>query len=45
MLVMSHDARETARVGDHVPRQRHRHVFVANQSIAIVPEVVFGGET
>jgi len=45
MLVLSHDTRETARVGHHVPRQRHGHVLVSDQSIAIVPEVVFGGET
>ena len=45
MLVLSHDMRETARVRHHIPRQRHGHVLVSDQSIAVVPEIVFGGET
>jgi len=45
MLVVSHDARQAARVGNDVPRERHRNVFVANESITIVPEVILCRQT
>jgi len=45
MLLVSHDAREAARVGHHVPRQRHRHVLVPDQTVSVVPKVVFRRQT
>jgi len=45
MLLVAHDAREAARVGHHVPRERHRHVLVADQTVSVVPKVVFRRQT